>query len=89
MPLQEEMNLLRMLFMLDQTCIFICKEKLLMPLQEERNLLMVVFMLWVVVMLHQQTRVLLLHQLKKVQGKINLRRHIARMVEVLSFFKIL
>jgi hypothetical protein len=42
------------------------KKKLQMPLQEERNLLMVVFMLQVVFMLHQQTRVLLIHQLKKV-----------------------
>jgi hypothetical protein len=41
-----------MLFMLHQTCIIICKEKLHMPLQEERNLLMVVFMLRVVFMLH-------------------------------------
>jgi hypothetical protein len=85
MPLQEERNLLEMLFMLHQTCIIICKEKLEMPLQEERNLLMVVFMLRVVFMLHQQTRVLLIHQLKKLPGKINLHRHIARMAEVCYF----
>jgi hypothetical protein len=36
-------------------------------LQEERNLLGVVFMLRVVFMLHQQTRVLLIHQLKNYQ----------------------
>jgi hypothetical protein len=33
--------------------------------------------------------VLLIHQLKKVQGKINLRHHIARMAELCQFFKIL
>jgi hypothetical protein len=48
MPLQEERNLLRMVFMLTWTCIIICNEKLQMPLEEERNLLMVVFRLWVV-----------------------------------------
>jgi hypothetical protein len=70
-----------MLFMLHQTCIIICKEKLQMPLQEESNLLMVVFML------RQQTYVLLIHQLKKLPGKTNLRRHIARMAEVCHFLR--
>jgi hypothetical protein len=76
-----------MLFMLHKTCIIICKEKLQMPLQEERNLLMVLFMLRVVFMLHQQTRVLLIHQLKELLGKINLRRHITRMAEVCHFLR--
>jgi hypothetical protein len=53
-----------------------------MPLQEERNLLMVVFMLRVVVMLHQQTRVLLIHQLQNLPRKLNLRRHVAGRAEV-------
>jgi hypothetical protein len=74
-------NLLGMLFILHQTCFLICKEKLQMPLQEERNLLMVVFRL------HQQAHLLLIHQLQKVQGKINLRRHIARMAEVCHFLR--
>jgi hypothetical protein len=85
MPLQEERNLLRMLFMQHRTCIIICKEKPLMPLQEERNLLGVAFILWVVFMLHQQTRVLLIRQIKKLPRKLNLRRHIARMAEVSHF----
>jgi hypothetical protein len=51
-----------------------------MPLQEER--LMVVFMLRVVVMLHQQTRVLLIHQLQNLLRKLNLRRHVAGRAEV-------
>jgi hypothetical protein len=38
-----------------------------------------VFMLRVVFMLHQQPRVLLIHQLKKLLRKVNLSRHIARM----------
>jgi hypothetical protein len=41
----------------------------------------------VVFMLHQQTRVLLIHQLKKVQRKINLRSHITRMTEVCHFLR--
>jgi hypothetical protein len=44
-------------------------------------------MLRVVFMLHQQTLVLLIHQLKRVQGKINLGRHIARMAEVCHFLR--
>jgi hypothetical protein len=86
MPLQER-NLLGMLFMLHLTCINICKEKLHMPLQDERNFLMLVFMLQVVFMLHQQTRVFLIYQLKKLPGKINLRRHIKRMAEVFHFLR--
>jgi hypothetical protein len=45
---------------------------------------MVVFMLRAVFMLHQQTRVLLIHQLT---GKINLCPHIAIMVEVCHFLR--
>jgi hypothetical protein len=82
MPLQEERNLLGMLFMLHQTCIIICKEELQMPLQEERNLLIVVFMLRVIVTLHQQTRVLLIHQIQNLPRKLNLRHHVAGRAEV-------
>jgi hypothetical protein len=43
---------------------------------------MVVFMLWVVLMLHQQTHVLLIHQLQNLPRKLNLRRHVAGRAEV-------
>jgi hypothetical protein len=41
----------------------------------------------VVFMLHQQTRVLLIHQLRKVQGKINLDRDITRIAKVCHFLR--
>jgi hypothetical protein len=55
--------------MLHQTCIIICKKKTANAIArgEEPP--------WVVFMLHQQTCVLLIHQLKKLPRKINL--HIA------------
>jgi hypothetical protein len=43
---------------------------------------MVVLMLRVVLMLHQQTRVLLIHQLQNLPRKLNLRRHVAGRAEV-------
>jgi hypothetical protein len=82
MPLQEERNLQGMVFMLQKKCIIICNGELSMPLQEERNLLIVVFMLRVVLMLHQQTRVLLIQQLQNLPRKLNLRRHVGGRVEV-------
>jgi hypothetical protein len=36
---------------------------------------------------HQQTRVLLIHQLKELLGKIKLHRHITRMTEVCHFLR--
>jgi hypothetical protein len=51
-----------------QTCIIICDAILQMSLQEERNLLMVVFKLRVVFTVLQQTRLLLIHQLKTKKG---------------------
>jgi hypothetical protein len=72
---------LGMVFMLPQTCIIICDAILQMPFQEERNLLMVVFMLWVVFTILQQTRLFLIHQLKKLPRKINLCHHITRMAK--------
>jgi hypothetical protein len=48
-------------------------------LQEERNLLGVVFML------HQQTRVLPIHELEKLPRKLNFRCHITKMAEVCHF----
>jgi hypothetical protein len=74
-----------MVFMLPQTCIIICDAILQMSLQEERNLLMVVFMLRVVFTVLQQTRMLLIHQLKKVPRKINIRHHITRMAKYWHF----
>jgi hypothetical protein len=38
-------------------------------------------------MLHQHTRVLLIHHKKKLPGKINLRRHIAKTTEVCHFLR--
>ena len=43
---------------------------------------MVVFMLRVVLMLHQQTRVLLIHQLQNLPRKLNLRRPVVGRAEV-------
>jgi hypothetical protein len=61
------------------------QRKLQMPLQEERNLIMVIFMLRVAFSILQQTRVLLIHQLKKLPRKINLCRQIARMAKYWNF----
>jgi hypothetical protein len=54
-------------------------------MKEERNLLMVVFMLRVVFTVLQQTRVLLIHQLKRLPRKINLHRQNARMAKYWNF----
>jgi hypothetical protein len=43
---------------------------------------MVVLMLRVVLMLHQQTRVLLIHQLQNLPRKLNLHRHVTGRAEV-------
>jgi hypothetical protein len=79
---------LELVFMLPQTCIIICDAILQMPLHEERNLLMVVFMLRVIFTVLQQTRLLLIHQLKKVPRKTNLHHHITRMVNIGTLYEV-
>jgi hypothetical protein len=76
---------LGMVFMLPQKCIIICDAILQMPFQEERNFLMVVFMLRLLFTVLQQTRLLPIHQLKKVSRKINLRHHITSMAKYWDF----